>query len=245
MTALVGALNVNVNEISATLEGINCSVCLALIVGVYVARSAFNVNGFHFGAKTDSFYKVNGRNYRCVKPPFILKGGKLRLLSGAPEPSRVCGLESARLSCKVYGVILKDIIAVSHELEEFSTAVSFAGEILADALEAVFGAIYLDSQESEADYSPVILSLFDSEIENAFVSQKGDYKTQLQQLVEKDGSAILEYKVIEESGPEHNKTFTVAAKVNNNTVGIGTSKSKKDAEMQAAGNALKLFGVSL
>ena len=118
-------------------------------------------------------------------------------------------------------------------------------KILADALEAIFGAIYLDSFESEKDYAPPILSLFDSEIKNALLSQRGDFKTQLQQLVEKDGSATLEYRVIEESGPEHNKTFTVVAMVNNNAVGTGTSKSKKDAEMQAAGNALKLFGVSL
>ena len=118
-------------------------------------------------------------------------------------------------------------------------------KVLADALEAVFAAVYLDSGKNEKDYKRVILTLVEPEIENAFSMKKGDYKTQLQQLIEQDGSATLEYKVIEETGPEHDKTFTVVAVVNNNAVGTGTSKSKKDAEMQAAKVALSLFGVGL
>ena len=75
--------------------------------------------------------------------------------------------------------------------------------------------------------------------------QKGDYKTMLQQLVEKDGSAILEYVVVAEEGPEHDKSFTVEARVNNNVVGRGSSSTKKDAEQHAAKMALALFGVSV
>ena len=75
--------------------------------------------------------------------------------------------------------------------------------------------------------------------------QRGDAKTLLQQLIEKDGTATLEYEVSEEKGPEHKKIFTVVAKVNNNIVGTGTAGSKKDAEMQAAKMALALFGVIL
>ena len=70
-------------------------------------------------------------------------------------------------------------------------------------------------------------------------------KTLLQQLVEKDGTATLEYVVIQESGPEHDKMFTVVAKVNNNIVGRGEAKSKKNAEMKAAKMALTLFGVAI
>ena len=94
-------------------------------------------------------------------------------------------------------------------------------------------------------FRDVILSLMSDEIERSATMRRGDYKTMLQQLVEKDGSAVLEYRVVEECGPEHNKTFTVSAFVNNNAVGTGTSKSKKDAEMKAAKVALELFGVSL
>ena len=116
-------------------------------------------------------------------------------------------------------------------------------KVLADALEALFAALYLDSKSSGGDYNKVILDLISGEIENALVMQRGDFKTLLQQLVEKDGAALLEYEVISEDGPEHDKIFTVAAKVNNNIVGTGKSKSKKDAEMEAARLALKLFGV--
>ena len=118
-------------------------------------------------------------------------------------------------------------------------------KLLADTLEAVFAAVYLDSVGTDKDYRSVILKLLSNEIENSISMKRGDYKTLLQQLVEKDGSAILEYVVMEERGPEHDKLFTVAAKINNNLVGTGSSKSKKEAEMMAAKVALELFGVSI
>ncbi len=116
-------------------------------------------------------------------------------------------------------------------------------KILADALEALIAAIYLDSLLKGSDeYKNVILSLFDEEIKSA--SQGGsDFKTRLQQLAEQDGAAVLEYRIISEDGPEHNKSFTVAAFINNNEVGRGSGRTKKLAEMQAAKMALKLFGV--
>ena len=118
-------------------------------------------------------------------------------------------------------------------------------KVLADAFEAILGAMYLDSQIENTDYKSTVLSLLSSEIDNASSMQKGDYKTLLQQLVEKDGSSILEYQIEDEDGPEHDKTFTVLAKINNNIVGKGVSKSKKDAQMKAAKMALELFGVSV
>ncbi len=117
-------------------------------------------------------------------------------------------------------------------------------KVLADALEAVFAAVYLDSAEKDASlHEEVILTLFKGVFEGLSDSFNGDYKTMLQQLVEKDGSAELVYEVVSEDGPEHNKRFTVVAKINNNIVGTGEAKNKKDAEMQAARLALKLFGV--
>lgn len=116
-------------------------------------------------------------------------------------------------------------------------------KILADALEAIIAAVYLDCQLKESkDYERIILDLFDEEIKLS--SQGGsDFKTRLQQLAEQDGASLLEYRVIAEEGPEHNKRFTVAAFVNNNEVGRGSGRTKKLAEMQAAKMALKLFGV--
>jgi ribonuclease III len=76
-------------------------------------------------------------------------------------------------------------------------------KILADSLEALIAAIYLDSVKSgNEEYKSIILKLFDTEIKKS--SQAGaDYKTKLQQLAEQDGTAILEYRIISEDGPEH------------------------------------------
>ena len=116
-------------------------------------------------------------------------------------------------------------------------------KILADALEALIAAVYLDSTaQGKESYKAVVLSLFEEEIKKSS-RERTDFKTRLQQLAEQDGAAVLEYRVISEDGPEHNKSFTVAAYINNNEVGRGSGKTKKLAEMHAAKMALKLFGV--
>ena len=119
-------------------------------------------------------------------------------------------------------------------------------KVLADALEALIAAIYLDSDNfAISGARDVVLSMFIDEINNCKMTNNGDYKTALQQLVEKDGSATLEYDVIAENGPEHDKMFTVEVRVNNNLVGEGTASTKKDAEQQAAREALALFGITV
>ena len=116
-------------------------------------------------------------------------------------------------------------------------------KLLADALEALFAAVYLDSRSVGNDsYKDVILSLMGDEIGLA-AAQKTDYKTMLQQLVEQEGTSLLEYRLVSEEGPEHDKHFTAEAVINNNVVGIGCAQTKKEAEMQAARLALRLFGV--
>jgi ribonuclease-3 len=87
-----------------------------------------------------------------------------------------------------------------------------------------------------------VLRLFDKEIENIIKNGSRDYKTLLQQFVEKNGDALLRYD-IEENGPEHAKTFIATAYINNNKVGDGKGSTKRAAEMQAAKVALRLFGI--
>ena len=119
-------------------------------------------------------------------------------------------------------------------------------KVLADALEAIVAAIYLDSDKfALAKGKSAVLSLFKDALEEVPRMLNGDYKTMLQQLVEKDGAAILEYKVVAECGPEHCKSFTVEAIINNNKVGMGVANNKKEAEMLAAKEALLLFGVTV
>ena len=119
-------------------------------------------------------------------------------------------------------------------------------KILADALEALIAAVYLDSMaKGSAVYKRVILDLFAEEFAQVASSHKTDSKSMLQQLAEQDGSALLEYRVVAEEGPEHDKRFTVIALINNNEVGRAVASTKKAAEMKAAEMALKLFGVGI
>ncbi len=119
-------------------------------------------------------------------------------------------------------------------------------KLLADTFEALIGAIYLDSESfSLKNAKEAVLNLFKDEIEKSEKMQVGDYKTMLQQLVEKDGASVLEYSVLSEEGPEHKKIFTVQARVNNNVVGEGSAHTKKAAEMLAAKLALRLFGINI
>ncbi|WP_052852128.1 ribonuclease III [Streptomyces avicenniae] len=107
--------------------------------------------------------------------------------------------------------------------------------ILADTLEAVIGAVYLDQGLDAAD--ALVHRLFDPVIERSSSLGAGlDWKTSLQELSAAESLGVPEY-VIEESGPDHEKNFTAAARVAGETYGTGTGRSKKEAEQQAAENA--------
>jgi ribonuclease III len=66
-----------------------------------------------------------------------------------------------------------------------------------------------------------------------------DYKSQLQELVQRDGIGVIEYKILQEKGPAHNKEFVSRVSLNGEELGIGVGRSKKEAEQQAAQMALE------
>jgi len=109
--------------------------------------------------------------------------------------------------------------------------------ILADAFEAMLGAIYLDNGLAVA--TDFVLTQLNDQLT---LVQQGhyvrDYKTMLQEVIQKDISNTLHYKVISEQGPDHNKVFEVAVWVNDKMLGQGVGKSKKEAEQHAAHQAL-------
>ena len=117
-------------------------------------------------------------------------------------------------------------------------------KVLADALEALIAAVYMDDRtySTGMKYPAVILCLFEKEIFSAVNKGNNDYKTLLQNFVEKNDGSILSYTIVE-SGPQHKKSFYAEAYINNNKVGEGQGNSKRRAEMQAAKEALKLFGI--
>lgn len=113
--------------------------------------------------------------------------------------------------------------------------------ILADAFEALLGAVYLDGGFEKA--KDVILPLLRDTIH---LAEKGkafrDSKTILQEIVQKNKEEVLEYVLVSESGPDHDKSFVVEVHLNSNVIGKGTGKSKKEAEQSAAQKALQLLG---
>lgn len=104
--------------------------------------------------------------------------------------------------------------------------------ILADTLEAVIGAVYLDQHLEAA--AELVHRLFDPLIELSSNLGAGlDWKTSLQELTAAEGLGVPEY-LVSETGPDHEKVFTAAARVGGVAYGTGTGRSKKEAEQQAA-----------
>lgn len=113
--------------------------------------------------------------------------------------------------------------------------------ILADAFEAVIAALYLDGGLSAAE--AFILPFLKEELSlRQCRPQFRDYKTALQEIVQQNPEEHLEYELKSESGPDHNKRFTVEVHLNSNVIGTGNGHSKKEAEQLAAREALKLMG---
>ncbi len=112
--------------------------------------------------------------------------------------------------------------------------------ILADAFEALIAAIYIDGGFSAA--SKHILNFVIPEIKNTKNRKINDYKTTLQEIVQKNPGEMLEYVLVSESGPDHNKHFVSEVHLNSNVIGKGGGRSKKEAEQQAARQALELMG---
>lgn len=109
--------------------------------------------------------------------------------------------------------------------------------ILADMVEAIIAAMYLDCGIEPCRNFIMDRILSHAEINDNFVSV--DYKTKLQELVQRENGRVISYEMIDSSGPDHNKTFTFRVCINGEEAGVGTGKSKKEAEQMAAGKALE------
>lgn len=113
--------------------------------------------------------------------------------------------------------------------------------VLADAVEAVLAAIYLDGgMEAAQDF---ILDFIRKKAEEVVRGHRVvDYKTTLQEIVQKNHEEVLSYRLKEESGPDHKKVFVMEVLINSNVLAEGSGHSKKLAEQAAAKAALELMG---
>lgn len=112
--------------------------------------------------------------------------------------------------------------------------------ILADAFEAVIAAIFLDGGLEAA--SKHILRFIPEDIQRLKKPAFNDFKTILQEIVQKNPEEKVEYVLVGEEGPDHDKRFVVEVHLNSNVIGKGLGKSKKEAEQMAAKQALELMG---
>ncbi len=113
--------------------------------------------------------------------------------------------------------------------------------ILADAFEALIAAIYLDSDL--ATVKKFLLPFLQKEAEEVEVGgHSEDSKSRLQEIVQQERDEHFEYVLIRESGPAHDREFEVEARLNRNVIGTGVGKTKREAEQNAAAQALGLFG---
>jgi len=109
--------------------------------------------------------------------------------------------------------------------------------ILADAIEAVFGAVFLDSGLDEAD--KVITALLDDDAVADVQRESHDYKTRLQEEVQARFGVGPEYVLCDQSGPDHDRVYLVQVLCDGQELGCGSGKSKKAAQQQAACVALR------
>ena len=114
---------------------------------------------------------------------------------------------------------------------------------LENTFEALLAAMYLDAGEQGMRVvRAFVLPFIQKELNENYSPISTDPKTELQQLIQQTEGDFLEYVTVDEQGPDHDKIFAVEARLNSNIIGRGVGKSKREAEQNAAKEALKLFG---
>lgn len=118
----------------------------------------------------------------------------------------------------------------------FGTNITQSKHLLEDVFEAFFGAIYLD--QGFEFTRKILLEIFAKDIEQFKISELTDYKSKLQEEVQAEHRESVSYELVSEEGPAHNRVFTVRVLFDGIELGVGTGSTKKQAEQNAAKQAL-------
>lgn len=150
---------------------------------------------------------------------------------------------------RAYAVCEKSLFSFAKEIDlgkylrlgkgEEHTGGRMRPSLLSDAFEAVIAAIYLDGGLEEAKRFVLRFVVPCVESKPTF----RDYKTMLQEVVQQNQGETLEYVLVSETGPDHDKHFAVEVHLNSNVIGHGVGGSKKKAEQNAAKEALEMMGL--
>lgn len=161
-----------------------------------------------------------------------IKEGELTRLKAAVVCEKSLAIVATELEISNYLRIGKGELMLGIEKLDSTTS---------DTLEAIFGAIFLDSDYETA--KKIILKQLNMRITESLLSiGEADTKSALQELVQRKSKTDLVYEIISEDGPEHNKHFVAQVSHMGKVLGTGEGKTKKAAEKEAAKNALDDFG---
>lgn len=145
------------------------------------------------------------------------------------------------LALKARSMKLGDFINMSSEA--VNSGGRDSGSILSDTLEAIICAIFLDSSLEQV--RKIVLRLIISDYEHVLQNiDLIDYKSRLQEITQARLQVTPEYRLISESGPDHDKTFTIEVFINDTSFGLGRGNNKKNAEQDAARHAYSSFSES-
>jgi len=209
-----------------------------------------NKNLFREALSHRSYLQVSGDKYNVTNERLEFLGDSvLNLVIGEflfrnlpdAEEGELTKLRARLVNRKALSIIandlhLSDFLLMSPNAQQLSER--GRETVLSDAFEAIIGAIYLDSSFQEA--KKFIEQQMLSAIERKLIKLKDEnYKSQLLEQSQSVGLGIPRYVTIDETGPDHDRTFTVEVFLGKNSYGIGIGKNKKDAEQAAAEQALK------
>jgi ribonuclease III len=153
---------------------------------------------------------------------------------GLMTKTRSSLVQSISLANKARTYDYEEFIRAGHSLTE--NEAQHNQHILEDVFEAVIGAIYLDQG---IDFvTNFITNMFEKDVIDFVPTFNMDYKSTLQEAMQAEYRESVQYKLISEKGPPHDRTFVVEVTFNEQVLGHGTGKSKKEAEQKAAQDAL-------
>lgn len=178
----------------------------------------------------DAVLSLISADFLYKKFPSMAEGDLTKLRSGL-----VC---TASLSEYARRIKLGDYLLLGKG--ELATGGNERDSNLENAFEALIAAVYLDGGIDKA--RRFVLRFLDDSVETHHISFK-DYKTKLQEIVQESHEETLNYVITKESGPDHDKRYEVEVHLNSNVIGKGKGRSKKQAEQEAAKQALQLMGL--
>lgn len=179
----------------------------------------------------DSVLALIINDYLFRKHPGMTEGRMARIKAAVASEAALCRF------ARELGI--GDLILLGRG--EIQTGGKTRASILADALEALIGALYMDRGWNAA-YRFVTELIHDEVQSLAALSDVRDPKTRLQERVQRQGRPLPEYRLIQKKGPEHKQTFEIAVFAGGREIGRGQGASKKKAEHQAALTALRHLG---